>query len=493
MKPPAEETELTAFSTATEMLRALRSRKISAVDLLEAHLKRAGRYDKVLNSIVVHDDERARREARTADERRAGGDQSPLLGLPVTVKESIDVEGLPSTAGVPYRVGHRATKDAATVARLRAAGAVVFGKTNVCTWLADYQADNPVYGRTNSPWDLHRTAGGSSGGSATLAAGLTPIDLGSDLGGSIRVPAAFSGLWGHKPSAGIVPNTGHFPGSPRGNPAMTLAVQGPHARSAVDLELALDVIAGPDGGLETAWQLRLPPARHDRLQDFRVAVLPRPPWLEVDEQILGAMDRLCLRLRGMGVRVVEFQPPGLGELRDYYKIFRSLMSLTVSSSWDTPRRQEVASKKLAGGEEFHAADARGILAAAPDMVNWLERREEYRAAWRQFFMEWDVLLAPITLTPAFEHTSVPNADRRLSINGHQVEFEYMSFFPSLATLAGQPATVMPAGKNQAGLPLGLQAIGPFLEDRTTLRFASLLEQEFGGFQPPSGYDRNLIH
>jgi amidase len=482
---------MTAFSPATSMLRALKMRQISAVELLESHLIRVGRHDGALNSIVVRDYERARADARLADARRAAGDESPLLGLPVTVKESIDVEGLPSTAGVPQRVGHRAAKDAATVARLRVAGAVIFGKTNVCKWLADYQADNPVYGRTNSPWNLQRTPGGSSGGSATLAAGLTPLDLGTDLGGSIRVPAAFCGLFGHKPSSGIVPNSGHFPGSQWPNPAVTLTVQGPHARSAADLELALDVIAGPEAGMETGWHLRLPPARHDRLADFRVAVLPRPPWLEVDPQIAGALDRIAAQLSSAGARVTELQPRGLGELRDHYRLFRSMMWTIVSTRWSTAQREHVSADKLARGEEFHAADAKGILASASDLASWLEQREEYRAAWREFFSEWDILLAPITLTPAFEHTTVPNADRRLNIGGTLVEFEYMSFFPSLATLAGQPATVFPAGRGESGLPLGLQAIGPFLEDRTTLRFASLLEQELGGFEAPPGYDGEL--
>jgi amidase len=167
------------------------------------------------------------------------------------------------------------------------------------------------------------------------------------------------------------------------------------------------------------------------------------------------------------------------------------MSLNVSVAWSEAQRERVVADKLARNEEFHAADARGIRASAPELVAWLAQREVYRAAWREFFKDWDVLLTPMTLTPAFEHTSVPNADRRLSINGQSVEFEYMSFLPSLATLAGQPATAVPAGRSAAGLPLGLQAIGPFLEDRTTVGFAKLLEQEFGAFRPPLEYDANL--
>jgi amidase len=480
--------DLTAYSSAQTMACALRRRQISAVELLDFHLARVERFDPSLNSIIVRDYERARKDAQLADERLAAGDHAPLLGVPVTIKESIDVLGLPSTAGVTQRVGHRAERDAPTVARLRAAGAVIFGKTNVCTWLADYQVDNPVYGRTLSPWDPKRTPGGSSGGSASLAAGLTPLDLGSDLGGSIRVPAAFSGLWGHKPSDGLVPNTGHFPGSAFPNPALPLAVQGPHARSAADVELALNVIAGPISGNEVAWQLLLPAARHHSLASFRVAVLPKQDWLEVDSQILAAQEKVVAFLRRVGAHVVEIEPPMLGDLRDYYRLFRSMMSVTISTRWNADHRHAVVADKMARQEEFHAADARGILATAADLTGWLTRREEYRAAWREFFTDWDVLLAPITLTPAFEHTSVPNADRRLNINGKSVEFEYMSFYPSLGTLTGQPVTAFPADLSTEGLPLGLQVIGPFLEDRTTLQFASLLECEFRPFVAPPGYE-----
>jgi amidase len=320
---------------------------------------------------------------------------------------------------------------------------------------------------------------------------LTPLDLGSDLGGSIRVPAAFCGLWGHKPSSGIVQNTGHFPGSDWPNPALPMAVQGPHARFPADLELALDVIAGPDAATETGWRLTLPPPRHSSLKDFRVAILPGQQWLPVDREISLALNSVSDRLRKLGAHVVELWPAGLGESRDYYRLFRSLMAVNVSIGWNNVLREKVAADKLARNEEFHAADARGIRATAPELVTWLGQREINRAAWRDFFKDWDVLVTPMTLTPAFEHTRVPNADRRLNVDGQDVEFEYMSFFPSLATLTGQPGTALPAGHNSAGLPIGLQAIGPFLEDRTTLEFARLLERELGTFQPPPGYDGSL--
>jgi amidase len=483
--------DLDAFSQAHRMMRALRERECSARELLEAHLRRIDRFDPPLNSIVVRDVERARRDAAAADERLARGDTAPWLGIPITVKESIDVEGLPSTAGVPHRKGHVAGHDAPTVARLRAAGAIVIGKTNVCTWLADFNADNPVYGRTNSPFDLSRTPGGSSGGSASLAAGLTALDLGSDLGGSLRVPAAFCGLWGHRPSETAVPNSGHFPGSALPNAAAVMAIQGPQARGARDLELALDAIAGPDVGMDAGWRLELPPARHDRLADFRIAILPTQPWLPVDWQIQSALDRLAGELSRLGAKVRPGQPPGI-DLVQSYVLFRRMMAVMVCARWPADRRAEVAARKRASGERFQAAEAGGFDATASDYLLWHEQREMYRAAWRDFFREFDLLLTPATLGPAFEHTDVPPAERKLNIDGRDVEFDYTSFYPGLSNLPGHPATAFPAGLNEAGLPIGLQAIGPFLEDRTPIRFAQLLEQEFGGFLPPPGYSGRLL-
>ncbi len=403
------------------------------------------------------------------------------------------MQGLPSTAGVPARQGHKADADALSVRRLRAAGAVVFGKTNVCQWLADYQGDNPNYGQTNNPWDVTRTSGGSTAGSAALAAGMTPLELGTDLGGSIRVPAAFCGLWGHKPSAGLVPNSGHFPGSAGLNPGAVLAVQGPHGRSPEDLEMMLDVVAGPDIGDDAAWHVQVPAARHAQLRDFRVAVLPDRQWVPVDGEILAARDAAVAALGKAGAVVLQAHPAGFDDFREHYALFRSMMSALVSVRWTADHRDQVVADKLARQDPFHHADARGIRATAADYLLWLEKREAFRAAWRRFFRDWDILLTPATIVPAFAHTRAPNADRRLSINGAQVEFEYMSFFPSVPTLAGQPATALPAGFNRAGLPLGLQAVGPMLEDRTPLAFAALLTREFyGPFRPPPGYDGDFI-
>jgi amidase len=481
---------LNAYSSAADMAGLLRQRQCSARELLEAHLRRIERLDGSLNSIVVKDFERARRDADAADQRLARGETSPWLGVPITVKESVDVEGLPSTAGVLHRRGHVAGRDALTVARLRAAGGVVLGKTNVCTWLADFNADNPVYGRTNSPFDLRRTPGGSSGGSATLAAGLCAMDLGSDLGGSLRVPAAFCGLYGHRPSESAVPNSGNFPGSTLPNAGIVMPIQGPQARHAIDLELALDTIGGADVGMNAGWVLQIPPSRHEQLRDFRIAMLPPVPWLEVDVEIAAALQQLADQLVRLGVHVRAVAPPGV-DLAESYAAFRTMMGVIVSSRWPEELRATVAAKKVASGEQFQIAEARGLRATSGEYIILHEQREILRAAWRDFFRNFDLLLTPATLCVAFEHTTVPTSERRLHINGKDLEFDYLSFYTGLSNFPGQPATAFPAGRNKAGLPIGLQAIGPFLEDRTPIRFAQMLAAEFGGFAPPVGYDAEL--
>ena len=470
------------------MLQALRARSVSARELLDLHVQRINRIDSTLNSIVVRDFDRAYRDASKADQLRAGGEDGPLLGLPMTVKESIDIQGHATTAGVPQRAEHRAAHDALTVRRLREAGAVIVGKTNVCPWLADYIGDNPLFGRTNNPWDLTRTSGGSTAGSAALAAGLIPLELGSDLGGSIRVPAAFCGLWGHKPSEGLIPNTGHFPGSSLPNPGAVLAAQGPHGRSAADLGLCVSVLAGPDVSTDTAWQVHLPPPRHAKLTDYRVAVIDPPAWAPLDSEIRAVFHQWTDRFRGRCVSVAVSGLSEIGDVREYFHLFRSMMNVLVTVGKTAAQRQPMIDAKLASGDQLDAADALGLAGSAQDYFLWLGQREHYRAAWRTFFSKFDVLITPMTLIPAFPHPTVPPSQRRLHIDGQECGFDYLSFYPALAGLAGLPGTAFPAGRNRGGLPLGLQVIGPLLEDFTPLKFAELLEQEFGGFAPPPDLD-----
>lgn len=485
---------VTPFTTATGMLTALRARQISAVELLELHERRYRRHNPELNAIVEPAFEAARHAAETADARRARGDDALLLGLPITLKESINVRGLRTTVGMPHWKDFRSEHDAPVTTRLKAAGAVLMGKTNVPKMLADWQSDNPIYGRTSNPWDRSRTPGGSSGGSAAaLAAGLTALEFGSDIGGSIRVPAAFCGVYGHRPSETAMPRSGQFPFPPIPNPAVFMGVQGPMARSAEDLSLALDVAAGPDTGEDVAWRLALPAARHARLADFRVAMLPPVPWIPLDAETAAALDALAAGLGRRGCQVKSVQPPELGDFRPHYALYLALLAAVQLSRVPAEQRRLRLDVLRTRDDEWSRASQRGAEGLAPDYIAWIGQREHMRAAWRAFFSEWDVLVAPAFFTPAYPHWDKPWPDteaslrRTLDVNGKPVLEELGLFYPSVATVAGQPATAVPMGRTRTGLPIGAQVIGPYLEDRTPLRFAELLAQEFGGFTPPPGY------
>jgi amidase len=486
---------LDAFGTATEMLAALRARRVSAVELLDLHRRRIERYNPRLNAIVEPDLDRARGVAEAADTRRSRGQDAPLLGLPLTLKESINVKGLRTTVGMPEWADFRSEHDAPVTARVRAAGAVIMAKTNVPPMLADWQAANPVYGRTNNPWDLSRSPGGSTGGgSAALAAGLTPLEYGSDIGGSIRVPAVFCGVYGHRPSETVLPRSGQFPFPPLPNAAVVMGVQGPLARSAEDLELALDVAAGPEAGEDAAWRLALPPARRERLADFRVAVLPPIDWLPVDAEILAAQDELASRLGRLGCQVKTVQPDVLGDHRRHYALYLQLLAAVISASLPQERRRQKVEVLRTRDDEWALAQVRGIEGTAPDYIAWHGQREQYRASWRTFFREWDVLLAPAFPGPAFPHVDMPwpptpaSIRDTMEVNGRPVLYELGLVYPAVSTVAGQPATAFPVGRTRGGLPIGLQAIGPYLEDRTPIRFAALVAGEWGGFTRPPGYD-----
>jgi amidase len=483
-----------AFADATEMLAALGARKVSAVELLELHRRRIERHNPTLNAIVEPDFERAQGDAAAADARRARGETAPLLGLPMTLKESYNVRGLRTTCGMPFWKDFRSEHDAPVTTRVKAAGAAVMAKTNVPQMLADWQSANPVYGRTNNPWDLARTPGGSTGGgSAALAAGLTPLEFGSDIGGSIRVPAAFCGIYGHRPSETALPRSGQFPFPPMPNAAVVMGVQGPMARSAQDLELAFDVAAGPDTGEDVAWRLVIPAARHARLRDFRVAVLPRPDWMPLDPEVAGAVESLASRLGRVGCQVKTGQPEGLGDHRQHYALYLTLLAAVTSARTPPEQRRARVEVLRTRDDEWSRAQQRGIEGAAPDYIGWIGQREAYRAGWRAFFTEWDIVLAPAFFTLAYPHWEKPwpetpaSIARTFVVGGATALEELGLFYPAVATLAGQPATAFPVGLGRSGLPIGLQAIGPYLEDRTPLRFAALLAREIGGFTPPPGY------
>jgi len=474
-----------AFRTATQLLDGLARREFSSVELLQHHLQRVERLNTRLNAIVTLDAERALARAAAADAARAAGQAlGPLHGLPMTVKDSFETAGLRTTSGAPALAQHVPGADAVAVQRLVEAGAIVFGKTNLPTFAMDVQSFNPVFGTTNNPWDTGRSPGGSSGGAAAaLAAGLTPLELGSDIGGSIRNPAHYCGVYGHKPSYGLVPQRGHIPGPPGTLQEPDIAVAGPMARCAEDLALALGVLAGPDATHAPAWRVQLPPPRHAALREFRVAAWLDDAECRVDAAVLERLRATVETLRRAGVPVDESARPRHG-FADALRVFRGLLYAATS-----PGLPEASFNELAVAAAAPAGDnvefARGSTMRHRDWLRLHEERERQRLNWTRFFTGYDVLLCPVAPTTAILHDPSKPADaRRIVVNGEPRSYWDQVDWAGLVGAAGLPATVAPVGRSTAGLPVGVQIVGPFLEDRTTIAFAQLLAGQIGGFERP---------
>ena len=455
----------TLDATATHLVEALAAGRVSALELADEAIARIEARDGPINAVVVRDFDRAREAAKAADAALGRGERRPLLGLPMTVKESHNVAGLPTTWGFEHAKGWIAPSDSVGVSRLKAAGAVILGKTNIPVALADFQSVNPIYGRTHNPWDVTRTPGGSSGGgAAALAAGMIPLEFGSDIGGSIRNPAHFCGLYGHKPSYNLIPQRGHAPPMVGEGAGVALAVVGPLARSAADLELALDVLAGPDVEEARGYQLALRPARHARLADYRVLVLDHHPLAGVDDEVKAGLNGLAGRLQRLGAEVIR-SSSRLPDLAGAHGVYTGL--LTAAMSRGQPGAQPISSH---------------------EWMTLLDAQAGIRRQWADLFEEVDVVLAPVHGTAAFPHDDEPDPSKRiLTLNGEPTPYFAQVAWAGVATLGNLPATAIPAGRTKAGLPFGAQVIGPYLEDRTTLGFAALAEREFGGFERPPGF------
>jgi amidase len=480
------------YRSTRELVAMLAARRISSRELLDDAIARIERFDPRINAVVVRDFARARDAAAAADAALARGERRPLLGIPMTVKEAYDVAGLPTTWGIPAFRGWMPPEDAVAVARLKAAGAVIIGKTNVPVALGDWQSYNEIYGTTNNPWDVTRTPGGSSGGSAAaLAAGYVSLEIGSDLGGSIRAPAAFCGVYGHKSSYGLIPLDGHVP-PPHTEAAGgdgDLPVLGPLARSAADLALALDVLAGPDEREATAWRLALPPARHDTLREFRVLVIDAHPLLPTSDVVRNALHDLADRLAKSGAAVSR-EPDRLPAPSDSARIYMHLL-VSFATQGESPdfllRMKAVVAGLPEGDDSLAASRARGTILSHRDWLADLGQRSGIRRQWRALFRDHDVVICPIMPTLAFPHDHEPQETRRIEVDGKLVPYMDQLVWPGVATLPGLPATSVPIGRAPSGLPIGVQIIGPFLEDRTTIALAALLEREYGGFVAPPDF------
>lgn len=476
-----------SFQSAEELVAALRAGAVTSAELTDEAIARIERDDEVINAICVPDFDRARAAARRADEARAHGEDRPLLGVPVTVKESYDIAGLPTTWGMPPHRDHVPAEDAVQVSRLKAAGAVVLGKTNVPLGLQDIQSFNEIYGTTNNPWDHDRTPGGSSGGSAAaLASGFGALSIGSDIAGSLRTPAHFCGVYAHKPTLGLAAGRGMVPPSEPALPVdPDLAVVGPMARTARDLTLLLDVMAGPDPlTLGVAHRVELPPARHERLRDLRVLVLDEHPLIATGSAVRAGVHRVAAALADGGARV-ERHSPLLPDLTEAAVLYTQLLG-----SGTVVRFPIDAHEPSADDQSLDAVRLRATTFSHSDWMEANNRRELHRHGWRQLFAEFDVVVCPITPTPAFPHDHEPDPqERRIDIDG--VEYPYFDqlVWAGLATMPGLPATAVPAGRSSEGLPVGVQLIGPMFEDRTPLGLAELLEQQIGGFRAPGAVVR----
>ena len=479
------------FATATESADVLRAKRISSLELMELTLRRIERYNPKLNAIVWQDREFAMARAKDADQALARGNTWGLLhGVPITIKESFAYRGSPSTWGLPALEAAPSPRTAVAVERLESAGAIVVGKTNVAVMLGDWQTHNPVHGTTNNPWDLARTPGGSTGGgAAALAAGMGCLTIGSDLSGSIRIPAHFCGVYGHKPSLDLVSMEGHLPGPWDGSPGypMDLGVAGPLARSAPDLAVTLDVLGGAYGEAARAWAWRMPAPRHRRLSDFRIGCVLDDPMAPVAADVSAVYEDMLAQLRQTGARPELGWPDGI-DPRAQMSTFAYLLFALITVDMDAAERERSRKRFAANPDDMGAA------AAVEPHARWLhetQRRLSVRATWQKYFETHDVFLLPTTFTAAFPHDhSQPIENRLVETPTGKRPYVDLGAWISLATLAGLPATVAPVGRTRTGLPVGIQVIAPMWEDGSSIEFAALLSEVMGGFvAPPAFQDR----
>jgi len=480
-----------AFRSATELAATVRQREISSRELLDLYVERIERYDPVLNAVVVRRYEEARQRAEAADAATAAGEEwGPLHGVPMTIKEAFDWVGTPTTRGLVRLADNYPETNAEVVDSLLGAGAVIFGKTNVPALLADWQSFNDVSGTTSNPWDPNLVPGGSSGGSAAaLAAGLTGLELGSDIGGSIRNPAHYCGVFGHKPTMGLVSNRG--PDRPGQHASSDMSVIGPMARSTTDLEVTLDVIAGPSKLDRRGWHLDLPTPPRRAPSDWRVAVMLDSPCCaqddELTEHLLGVVDSL----RDLGMHVDEAARPSVDMERAHHVFWLLLRAATgVHTSDEEYDSHELGVAAWEQGDRSYRAYAdRGTTLTHREWFQLHDERERMRLAWADFFEGFDLLLCPAAASTAFPHDHEgERPERTIIVSGRSEPAPDQLFWAGISSTVYLPSTVAPVGLTRSGMPCGVQIIAPYLRDRDSLAFARLIEGELGGFITPPGYE-----
>lgn len=453
-----------AFTSATGLVTAIRAGEVSSLEVLEALIERVERFNGVVNAVVTVDYERARADARRADsDLRDGRSHGPLHGLPLTIKDALETEGMRSTGGAEHFRAHHPRRDAIAVERVRAAGGIVFGKTNVPAWSGDLQTYNSMFGTTNNPWDLSTTSGGSSGGAAVaLACGFTPLEVGTDAGGSIRMPAHMCGVFGLRPTYGVVPQHGYLAGPKPVHAGLDLNVIGPLARDPEDLALALGVLAGPAGPERHAWRLHLPEDRRP-LDSLRIGLWLDDPSCPVDPAYRACLEQVAMRLERAGAEVVQEHPR---------------MSF-----------EELTETCRALNTEAHGLNA---SLGGRSHREWLElddRRHQFRHRWQEWFETFDVLLAAVLPTAAFPHDHAGSLrDRQVQIDGVDRPHTDLVRWPALVTALGLPVCVAPIGLVGNGLPVGVQIIAGAYRDLTAVNVAGHVAAVTGGFRVPPGFE-----
>ncbi len=479
-----------AFAPASRVASMIKTGKISALEAADFYIARIAAFDDAINAVVVRDFERARARAKALDRGlKKLGKVPALYGVPMTVKESYDIAGLPTTWGNESAKENIAAADAVAVARLKAAGAVILGKTNVPVMLADWQSFNPVYGTTSNPWDLTRSPGGSSGGSAAaLAAGFSALEAGSDIGASLRDPAHYCGIYAHKPSYGICSPRGH---SLNGNVAPAdISCIGPMARSARDLGVALKVMAGPDE-IESGWRLHLPKPAVSSLAGLRVAIMTTHEICPVAAEISKSLEELGKFLKKSGAKVSMTARPAIDAM-SAYENYLTLLNAALSARMPDKvldRLREMLKHADPADRSPMIMTARGSVIEHRLWLRENEARARMRAAWAEFFRSYDVLISPVGATAAVLHDHSGNmGERSIEVNGAKLNVADQLFWAGYSCNFGLPSTAAPLGHTASGLPYGMQIIGAPYADHTTIAVAGMLETAWAGFVPPPAYD-----
>ena len=451
-----------ALWTTTEQVAAIHRGELGSVELLNAQLARIKRIDPQVNAVCTLAVDAAGERALAADEATAKGESwGPLHGVSITIKDAISTEGIRSTGGSRTLLDNVPQHDAAVVSAVRRAGAIVFGKTNVPLWSGDFQTFNEMFGTTNNPWDLNRVPGGSSGGAAAaVACGMTSFEIGTDIGGSVRVPSAFCGVFGHKPSFGVIPTLGYLDEPNGGVTESDVNVFGPIARSADDLELLFGLLAGPTPDRAVGWRLDLPGADVTSLRALRVATWFDEPSVPMDTEMISILDGVADRLEGAGFKIDRNVRPQL----DFTNAWRSGGWLIGAACNISDGERDVSHN------EWLLAD---------------RERARLRHRWAEFFENVDVLLCPITLTPAFPHQQEGSwATREFVVNGAPVPYLSLEAWPALIGAAYLPSTSAPVGRTAAGLPVGVQVVSPYLHDYRSIAVARLITDLVDGYAVP---------